>query len=113
VLPIPNSSRFVFPSIIAPEAVRLRQGETTAQEIVSTHLEKILVTDETIGSFVSQQADAALLQAKEIDRKLSVGLDPGLLAGIPFGIKDNICVSNMPSTAGSRILEVPQILKCS
>ena len=94
------------------------------------------------------------VQAKEIDRKLSVGLDPGLLAGIPFGIKvvsccmcaleacfslqrlsyfkDNICVSNMPSTAGmsvhslchgnhiqatfisgSRILEVPQILKCS
>jgi Asp-tRNA(Asn)/Glu-tRNA(Gln) amidotransferase A subunit family amidase len=31
------------------------------------------------------------VQAKEIDRKLSVGLDPGLLAGIPFGIKVVSC----------------------
>jgi len=58
------------------------------------------VTDQAIGSFVSQQIDAALLEAKQIDKKLSAGLDPGPLAGIPFGIKDNICVSNVPSTAG-------------
>jgi len=51
------------------------------------HLEKILVTDQAIGSFVSQQIDAALLEAKQIDKKLSAGLDPGPLAGIPFGIK--------------------------
>mmetsp|Transcript_14389 Transcript_14389/g.58621 ORF Transcript_14389/g.58621 Transcript_14389/m.58621 type:complete len:347 (+) Transcript_14389:70-1110(+) len=92
-------------SVIRKVGDRLRQGDTTAQEILSMHLEKILVTDQAIGSFVSQQIDAALLEAKQIDKKLSAGLDPGPLAGIPFGIKDNICVSNVPSTAGSRILE--------
>jgi len=49
-------------SVIRKVGDRLRQGDTTAQEILSMHLDKILVTDQAIGSFVSHQIDAALLE---------------------------------------------------
>lgn len=44
-------------------------------------------------------------QAQVVDKKVSQGEDPGLLAGVPFGIKDLICTRNDPATAGSNILK--------
>ncbi|HPP29352.1 MAG TPA: Asp-tRNA(Asn)/Glu-tRNA(Gln) amidotransferase subunit GatA, partial [bacterium] len=41
----------------------------------------------------------------EIDRKIAKGGKPGILAGVPVAIKDNICVKGMPATCSSRILE--------
>ena len=40
------------------------------------------------------------LQAKAVDDALASGQDLGPLAGIPFAIKDNICLSEGPTTAG-------------
>lgn len=44
-------------------------------------------------------------QAQAIDKKVSQGEDPGLLAGVPFGIKDLICTRHDPATAGSKMLK--------
>lgn len=44
-------------------------------------------------------------QAQAVDKKVSQGEDPGLLAGVPFGIKDLICTRHDPATAGSKILK--------
>lgn len=40
-----------------------------------------------------------------MDSRIERGDDVGPLAGILVGVKDNICTLDMPSTAGSRILE--------
>lgn len=46
-----------------------------------------------------------LKEAEEIDRKIGRNEEIGPLAGVFVGVKDNICTGDMPSTAGSRILE--------
>lgn len=49
--------------------------------------------------------ESVLRDAQEVDRKIDRNEDVGLLAGVLVGVKDNICTANMPSTAGSRILQ--------
>ncbi len=49
-------------------------------------------------------SDSALVSAQEVDAKISRGEDPGLLAGVPFSVKDIFCTKGIPSTAASRIL---------
>ena len=49
--------------------------------------------------------EGALAQARSVDVRRSKGQDLGPLAGIPVGVKDNLCTADMPSTGGSRVLE--------
>ncbi|MBN2047783.1 MAG: Asp-tRNA(Asn)/Glu-tRNA(Gln) amidotransferase subunit GatA [Anaerolineaceae bacterium] len=101
-------------------AKKLRAGEITAREITESALERVALVDgrpgsldagelsdedrETVHAFITLTAERALTQADEVDRKLAAGEDPGLLAGIPFTVKDIFCVKGTPSTAASKIL---------
>ncbi|NMC53927.1 MAG: Asp-tRNA(Asn)/Glu-tRNA(Gln) amidotransferase subunit GatA [Chloroflexi bacterium] len=98
----------------------LRQGQTSAVEIVQAHLQRVEAVDGRPGSldnaglsdedrqrvhaFITLTAGRALAQAAEVDRKLAAGEEPGPLAGVPFTVKDIFCVEGTPSTAASRIL---------
>ncbi len=65
------------------------------------------LTDEDahkVHAFITLTSERARTQAREVDRKLAGGEDPGPLAGIPFSVKDIFCVHGTPSTAASRIL---------
>ena len=44
-----------------------------------------------VDAFLSVTADTARAKAKEVDEKSARGETLGVLAGIPVGIKDNIC----------------------
>lgn len=44
-------------------------------------------------------------EAEKVDMKVERGEEIGPLAGVLVGVKDNICTKDMPSTAGSKILE--------
>ena len=79
--------------------------EITAQEVVEDLFEWIGLKEPLIKAYLCLDKEGALLQAKEIDEKLSNGGKVGLLAGIPVAIKDNICTSGMKTTCASRILE--------
>lgn len=46
-----------------------------------------------------------LREAEELDGKIQRNEEVGPLAGVFVGVKDNICTVDMPSTAGSRLLE--------
>lgn len=46
-----------------------------------------------------------LKEAQSIDDKIKRNENVGPLAGVLVGVKDNICTVDMPSTAGSRVLE--------
>lgn len=50
-------------------------------------------------------SDAVLKEAEEIDRKIERNEEVGPLAGVMVAVKDNICTVDMPTTAGSRVLE--------
>lgn len=50
-------------------------------------------------------SDTVLKEAEEIDRRIQRNEELGPLAGVLVAVKDNICTADMPSTAGSRILD--------
>ena len=57
-----------------------------------------------VHSFITHTPETAREQARAVDRMIAAGEDPGLLAGIPYTVKDIFCVKGTPSTAASRIL---------
>ena len=88
-------------------AASLASGEVSSVEATRAHLDRISAVDGDIHAFLHVAADAALERAAEIDRMRASGDDRvlGALAGVPIAIKDVLCTLDMPSTAGSRILD--------
>ena len=93
--------------ISAVEVTRafLKQIETVDGRPGSLETTEITEADQKkVHAFISLMAERALAQAEVIDKRIQAGEDPGLLAGIPFTVKDIFCVKGTPSTAASRIL---------
>lgn len=84
---------------------QLIRKERSAVEIAQEALDRIQALEPKLHSFLSVTADRALEQAKAVDAKIASGEEIGLLAGIPIGIKDNMCTQGIRTTCGSRILE--------
>ena len=83
----------------------LAKKEISAVEAANAYLEKIQSLNSEIGAYISITAETALKQASEVDRLRAAGEKLSPLAGIPAGIKDNICTKGIPTTCASRMLE--------
>jgi aspartyl-tRNA(Asn)/glutamyl-tRNA(Gln) amidotransferase subunit A len=77
----------------------------SATEITQEALKRIEAVDGKVNSFLTVTADHALERAKSIDAKIAAGEEIGLLAGIPIGVKDNICTKGVSTTCASKILQ--------
>jgi aspartyl-tRNA(Asn)/glutamyl-tRNA(Gln) amidotransferase subunit A len=85
-------------------ADKLTSGEISSVEATQAHLDRIAEVDGDIHAFLHVSADA-LDTAAAVDAKRAAGETLGPLAGVPIAIKDVLCTVDMPSTAGSRILQ--------
>ena len=83
----------------------LLSGEVSSAELVRQSLDRIAACDSQVKAFLKTDAESALAQAESIDALRKAGQPVGLLAGLPVGLKDNICVTGTTATCGSRILE--------
>ncbi|MEH1943340.1 MAG: Asp-tRNA(Asn)/Glu-tRNA(Gln) amidotransferase subunit GatA [Nostoc sp.] len=84
---------------------QLVNKERSAVEITQQSLKRIEALEPKLHSFLCVTAERALEQAGAVDAKIAAGEEIGLLAGIPVGIKDNLCTKGIPTTCASRILE--------
>ncbi len=84
---------------------QLVKKERSAVEITQEALDRIQALEPKLHSFLCVTAERALEQAGAVDAKIAAGEEIGLLAGIPVGIKDNLCTKGIPTTCASRILE--------
>jgi len=83
-------------------AQAVRTGAVEAVAVVDDCLREIERKNGRLNSFVFLDADGARRQAREIDRRVAAGDDPGLLAGVPFGVKDiRESCAGMPRRNGS------------
>jgi aspartyl-tRNA(Asn)/glutamyl-tRNA(Gln) amidotransferase subunit A len=83
----------------------LVQKETSAVEIVKAYSKRIDQVEEDVKAFNLLTRDRAIEQAELVDLKLSQGEKIGPLAGIPMGLKDNMCTKGIPTTCSSQILK--------
>ncbi len=90
-------------------AASIASGELSAVEVTQAHLDRIAEVDgepqSGVHAFLHVDAEGALAAAAEVDAKRSAGAQLGPLAGVPLALKDVITTSDMPTTAGSKILE--------
>ena len=94
-----------FPTSAADIAWNVRNNITSAADVLERHLAAIDEREGDIHAFNLVLADEARTRAVEIDEAVSVGRDPGPLAGVPIALKDNMCTRGIPTTCSSKILD--------
>lgn len=82
----------------------LRAKKFSSVELTQALLDVMKPSQADIHAFVTIDAEGALAQAAEADRRRAAGEDAPLL-GAPIAMKDNMSVIGQPCTASSRILE--------
>ncbi|WP_157156518.1 Asp-tRNA(Asn)/Glu-tRNA(Gln) amidotransferase subunit GatA [Diaminobutyricimonas sp. LJ205] len=85
-------------------ATKLASGEVTSVDATRAHLDRIAAVDADVHAFLHVN-DQALETAASIDERRKAGEQLPALAGVPVAIKDVLCTVDMPTTAGSKILE--------
>jgi len=83
----------------------LLSRDISAKELVDVSYARIEKVEDKIQAFNTLTKDLAYETAKEVDDKIKSNSDIPPLAGIPIGIKDNMCINGQRTTASSRILE--------
>ena len=81
----------------------IRAGEVSARDAVKASLDAIAARQGENNAFITVLAEQAMAQAKALDEdkeKLAVGP----LAGVPAGVKDNICTLDVKTSCASKIL---------
>jgi aspartyl-tRNA(Asn)/glutamyl-tRNA(Gln) amidotransferase subunit A len=79
----------------------VRSGELSPVDLVEESLEQIGQLDGAVHAFCHLDAERALDQARQLERDISHGYEPGPLAGVPVAVKDLIAVAGMPMSGGS------------
>ena len=88
----------------AEQAGLLASREISSVELTKAHLDRIAEIDGDLGAFLHVSADA-LTVADEVDAARANGVELHPLAGVPIAVKDVLATTDMPATAGSKILE--------
>jgi len=85
-------------------AAKVRAKELSAVEVTEAYLARAVAVAPEVKAFL-EIFDDAPEAAKAVDDCIAGGGDPGVLAGVPVAIKDNMCIRGKVCSCASKILE--------
>jgi AtzE family amidohydrolase len=83
-------------------AAAIKAGEISAKAVCTEFLEKIAAAKH-LNCFTAVTAQTAIASAEKIDNAIAQGNDPGILAGVPFAVKNLFDIAGLTTLAGSKI----------
>ncbi len=84
---------------------KLAKAEVTSEEITKSYFDRIREKDGEVKAYVSIMEEEALSKARSVDEARKAGKSVSKYAGIPIGIKDNMCITGTKTTCSSKMLE--------
>ena len=90
---------------IAALAARMRCGELSAEALTAAAIERAVATQPSLNAFIDLRGEAALQQARQLDREAAQGRWRGPLHGIPLAHKDCFERAGLPMTVGSKVID--------
>lgn len=75
----------------------------TSAEVVQSFLKRIAALEPAVQAWTFLNDTWAVEQAEAIDARFQVGRQPGVLAGVPIGVKDVFNTADFPAEMGSQI----------
>ena len=83
---------------------KIRKKEIGVRELTEYALGRIDAVDGEVSAFLRTEREAALGRADEVQKQIDEGQAASPLAGVPYGLKDNICSKGLETTCASKIL---------
>src|SRR5208283_1150984 len=92
-------------------AERIASGDISAEDYIGACLQRIEVVDDKVHAFVHLDPDAALAEARALDKRRRNGMPLGALHGVPVAIKDIFDTADYPTECGSPLLKGRQPMR--
>ncbi|MBQ3056559.1 MAG: Asp-tRNA(Asn)/Glu-tRNA(Gln) amidotransferase subunit GatA [Clostridia bacterium] len=89
---------------LSEQSLALRERKISSAELTKAYIASIEKNEPHVGAYISIDARRALDMAIAVDKRRAKGEELGALAGIPMGVKDNICTKGVATTCASKML---------
>lgn len=83
---------------------KIKNKEVSAKEVTECFIKRIEDTLDKTNAYITKTFDSALKEAENIDEKILRGEDTGVLGGVPYALKDNLCTKDVLTTCSSKLL---------
>lgn len=82
----------------------IRRRELSTMEVLDAVYNHYLSKDIDLNAYTSFDIETARKNANEVQKRIDRGEELSILAGVPIGVKDNICTKGELTTCASKIL---------
>ncbi|AFZ00265.1 Asp-tRNA(Asn)/Glu-tRNA(Gln) amidotransferase GatCAB subunit A [Calothrix sp. PCC 6303] len=84
-------------------ASAVQTGKIAASQVIQRTLHQIQIGNKQLNCFTAITTESAFLDAERIDREIAAGKKPGVLAGVPFAVKNLFDIQGLTTLAGAKI----------